>query len=183
MYLGLGVWVASRVLLNLQGLPVLQITLVGLVAMLGIWWFRRRDGEDLKEETPGPGRDERIASARIRLEGMEAQCAGRLEQLEAIAHSQRAELKTSADAEAKELIQLNLDRTEEQIAQWSHHVASLKRLKTTFLEGVDGPSNPRLEKVLGPLADLEDLPGSAAEIQRISEQLDPTGSDADPKSR
>ena len=182
MYLGLGIWIATRVLQNIQTLAFMQIVIIGTVVLVVAWFLRsRRAASDPEPEgPPAPSTDERIASARIRIEGMEAQCTGRLEQLQGIAETQRADLRSNEDADAKEITQLNLDRTESQIAEWSSHGKNLARLSAAFLEGIKDPSNPRLEKVLGPLADLEDLPGSTAEIQRISEQLDPTGSDMDP---
>jgi hypothetical protein len=179
MTLGLGIWVTYRILLNVRALALPDMLIVGAIA-LTIGWLLRRPKVTPDPDSPPPTSDERIGSARIRIEGMIAQCSGRLEQLQTIAENQRGHVSSESDSDSQEVAQLNLDRTMEQVAEWTGHLASLQRLKTRFDATAPNLSSPVWEKVVGLIAQLEDLPGSIAEIQRISEQLDPSGSDVDP---
>ena len=178
--LAFGLWIGYRVLLSMHALPLGNLALVLFIAIGAIAFFRRKPKEEDPQGEPPLTRDERITSARIRLEGMTEQSSGRLQQLEHIALAQEEALSHAKGEEALDLARINLDRTRAQITEWRTNQAGLKALHDRFETASKLPSSPLFERAVGPIAGLGDLPDSLPEIRRISKILDPSGSDLDP---
>ncbi len=178
--LAFGLWIGYRVLLSMHALPLGNLALVLCIALGAIVFFRRKQEEEDPQAEPPLTRDERITSARIRLEGMTEQSSGRLQQLEHIAQIQQKTLSNAKGEDALDLARINLERTRAQITEWIAYQTGLKALHERFDSASKNPSSTVFERAVGGIAGLGDLPDSLPAIRRISEMLDPSGSDLGP---